>query len=528
MVFKLTIAMALSALIAPSTKLSYDEGVQTPKNLTTEEIRYIEKNPITVPRGATPPPVGPVHCVAEYEPMEAILLAWEGGSSWENILAEMAASITTIGDADVIIAVDSTSEQSGALTKIANYGGNTTRVRFLVRSTDTIWIRDYGPRYIYEGDCRAIVDHTYNRPRPNDNGLNEGMANYMHHKLYELPLVHGGGNFHLNANDLGWATELIEDENSGLSSSQIRQHWLDYQNLDVTITDAYPTSVDSTQHIDMWMCWASDNTCVISDWPNNVGSTQDNICDSMASTLQSQGYTVVRTPARSISWTHYTYANSVICNDLVLVPSYTNSSVSQHNEQAIAAWQQACPDKTIVSVPCQNIVTSAGVMHCICMHIPKHKGGLSPTMYLQTPNGGEEYDPADLVPITWISDDNQEVISVDIHFSADNGISWDAVEINTSDDGFYIWQVPDVNTSNGQLRITGKDSLSNSGNDFSDLPIIINGSNIPGDVNGDGLVNVTDLLAIVDAWGACNSCDADLNDDGIVNVVDLLIVLDSW
>ena len=140
--------------------------------------------------------------------MEAILLAWEGGSSWENILADMAASITTIGDADVIIAVDSTSEQSGALSKINARGGDTSRVRFLVRSTDTIWIRDYGPRYIYEGECRAIVDHTYNRPRPNDNALNDGMADFMNHKIYELPLVHGGGNFHLNASDLGWATTL--------------------------------------------------------------------------------------------------------------------------------------------------------------------------------------------------------------------------------------------------------------------------------------------------------------------------------
>ena len=42
---------------------------------------------------------------------------------------------------------------------LAAGGVNMSRVNFVVRTTDTIWIRDYGPRYIYQGGCRAIVDH---------------------------------------------------------------------------------------------------------------------------------------------------------------------------------------------------------------------------------------------------------------------------------------------------------------------------------------------------------------------------------
>ena len=51
---------------------------------------------------------------------------------------------------------------------------------------------------------------------------------------------------------------------------------------------------------------------------------------------------------------------------------------------------------------------------------------------------------------------------------------------------------------------------------------------VPGDVNGDGLANVSDILAIMDAWGTCDGCPADLNNDGIVNVSDLLIVIANW
>ena len=77
--------MLLTTIFVLSTQTlatpSYPEGADIPRNLTVEEIRFIEKNPITAPRGITSPPSGPVHCVAEYEPMDGILLAWEGYSS---------------------------------------------------------------------------------------------------------------------------------------------------------------------------------------------------------------------------------------------------------------------------------------------------------------------------------------------------------------------------------------------------------------------------------------------------------------
>jgi subtilisin family serine protease len=51
---------------------------------------------------------------------------------------------------------------------------------------------------------------------------------------------------------------------------------------------------------------------------------------------------------------------------------------------------------------------------------------------------------------------------------------------------------------------------------------------IPGDANDDGVVNVDDLFAILNAWGPCGGCPEDLNDDGFVNVDDLFEVLNNW
>ena len=47
------------------------------------------------------------------------------------------------------------------------------------------------------------------------------------------------------------------------------------------------------------------------------------------------------------------------------------------------------------------------------------------------------------------------------------------------------------------------------------------------DVSGDGEVNVTDLLAVIDQWGLTDSA-ADINGDGVVNVTDLLMVVGNW
>lgn len=59
---------------------------------------------------------------------------------------------------------------------------------------------------------------------------------------------------------------------------------------------------------------------------------------------------------------------------------------------------------------------------------------------------------------------------------------------------------------------------------------------VPGDVTGDGVVNVDDLLAVIASWGSCPAppaaCDADIAPypagDGVVNVDDLLMVIANW
>lgn len=48
------------------------------------------------------------------------------------------------------------------------------------------------------------------------------------------------------------------------------------------------------------------------------------------------------------------------------------------------------------------------------------------------------------------------------------------------------------------------------------------------DVDGNGAVDVADLVTLLAAWGPCPACPADIDDDGVVGVADLIELLGAW
>ena len=79
----------------------------------------------------------------------------------------------------------------------------------------------------------------------------------------------------------------------------------------------------------------------------------------------------------------------------------------------------------------------------------------------------------------------------------------------------------------GDLDLIFVDELDDS------MIVMSNGGNntpvIPGDLNGDGLVNGADLGLMLVAWGPCGrDCIADLDGNGVVNGADLGLLLVDW
>ena len=80
--------------------------------------------------------------------------------------------------------------------------------------------------------------------------------------------------------------------------------------------------------------------------------------------------------------------------------------------------------------------------------------------------------------------------------------------------------IPEENCNNGGGTWLGPNTDCDNGG--------CSPGNCPQDVNGDGVVGVSDLLSLIDDWGPCLDCDSDINDDGIVDVTDILNVVGAW
>ena len=345
------------------------EKIEAQPEMPTSLPRYLTEEEKLLPPLQMParfaPPTGSVYCPAEYEYNDGIFFAWEG---YTNLITQMTVAISTQDpDAICYVVVDSNSEKNSVTTTLTNAGADMSQVEFVVRTTNTVWIRDYGPRFIYEDDVKTIIDHTYNRPRPSDNALNDYISSSMGIPEYDIPLYHGGGNFHLFANGEAFMTDLILDENPGMSAADVEQLYLDYQNLDLTIYPGFPTWFDSTQHIDMWMLPVDDDEIIIGEYSPSAGQPYT-ITENAVADLISRGYTVHRTPGWNSGGTHYTYTNAVIMNDIVFMPTF-NGYTTQNNA-SLAVFQAAFEDKTVIEVDCSSIIHAAGAIHCIVMHMP--------------------------------------------------------------------------------------------------------------------------------------------------------------
>lgn len=323
--------------------------------------------PLPVADAPFAPPAGAILTPAEYARNEGLLLRWTGG--FEDELVALTVPITTLDPTAIVtIVVSGGSQQASAIAALSSGGADLSQVQFLTAASNSVWMRDYGPRFILEDNELAIVDHVYNRPaRPQDNAIPVVFASNWSLNRYDIPLVHGGGNFHLFQDGDAFMTELILDENPSLSELQIQTYYDQYQNLNVTIFPGFPDTFDSTRHIDMWMLPVRDKVVIIGEYLPSSGLpftiTEDAVDD-----LEARGYSVLRTPGWNDGFDHYTYTNAVVFNRLVLVPQY--SAYAASNAQAMSIYQQAFPGKTILGINADNIVQYAGVFHCIVMHVP--------------------------------------------------------------------------------------------------------------------------------------------------------------
>ena len=104
----------------------------------------------------TAPPTGPVRAAAEWDESQGVFCLWSNAT----LMQELASDNTLY-----VITTDTTWWNNW----LSSNGVNMSNVQYLVASTNTFWVRDYGPWFIWDGNQDfGLVDNVYNRPRPLD------------------------------------------------------------------------------------------------------------------------------------------------------------------------------------------------------------------------------------------------------------------------------------------------------------------------------------------------------------------------
>lgn len=326
-------------------------------NAETDISRKIKENPILAhfldleeiilnedyERDFTPtdPPVGNVRQTSEFEQMEGVLVVYPLGIPYE-LIAEMSEDI-------MVYTIVTSGYQSQCETNYQNNGVNMANCEFINSSTNTYWVRDYGPWFVSVDNEIAIVDFPYNRPRPNDDDIPIEIATYFGLDLYGMDLETAGGNYMCDGNFVAASTDLVYEENLNLNAAEIDQMVLDYLGIENYHVTLDPLD-DYIKHIDCWGKFLDVDKVLIGQVPESDYRYEDFefVADYFAAQTSAWGnnYEVYRiyTPGGYSQPTPYT--NSLILNNKVFVPQ----TGSQWDDEAIVTYEEIMPGYEIIGI----------------------------------------------------------------------------------------------------------------------------------------------------------------------------------
>ena len=242
------IFLALFVFASMMSTMGYmNAQTQTREAPDWRKLHYLSEEEMLTPVRATnftetPPPTEAPRFVAEFEPMQGVTIRYPLGIPLSLV--------KSLAENCQVYCIVSQYQQSSARSSFNNAGVNLDRVTFVIANSDSYWVRDYGPWYIFAGNNPAIVDNVYNRPRPNDDAIPSTFATLWDIPLYGMNLTHTGGNMMQDGRGHAVSDDLVLSENNN-NETNVRQKMLDYLGIDNYHITIDPQG-DYIAHVDCW------------------------------------------------------------------------------------------------------------------------------------------------------------------------------------------------------------------------------------------------------------------------------------
>jgi len=511
-----------------------DEASSLPHYFTNEELK--NKSLIHTMSRDTEPPPSPVRNIAEFEPMQGVLIRYPFGIS-TSVVREMAEDVT-------VYCLVSQSLQNSAYNSMNNADVDMSNVEFVTGSTDSYWTRDYGPWWVVDGnDEVGVVDFTYNRPRPNDNQAPSKMSDYLDTPYFATDMVAAGGNYMTDGIGMSAATHIAYTENNECNTNNessiplpgcnyIDDIMVDYYGINEYHVVADPNN-EYIDHIDCWGKFLSPQKLLIRSVPSN--HSQYNEIEDVVSYFESilNSYGEPWEIFRVYTPNNQPYTNSLILNDKIFVPTMSSS----WDEDALNIYQEAMPGYEVLGFTGSWEATDA--LHCRVKGIPDtqmlqifHK---PLNDYNEPQNNGYQIEAIiDDLSESGLMDDELRVFwkndSMDQFYPINMGVC----DIDIPD-CYQATILPQGEDTNIYYFITARDysnryeKLPMAG--YYDFSVVATQLANDGDINMDENINVLDVVLTVNyVLGVGNLSDyqiqlSDLNNDTIVNILDIILIV---
>lgn len=335
---------------------------------------------------------------AEWYPQDAVMLTWPHAKmDWQPILAEVELAFIAIAEAIlstqslVIVTHDEALKAHAAKLLCDAEAASTHQIHWVITPTDDTWARDHGPITVVSSANQhtKCLDFVFNAwggkfASSQDDKINHAFFTQQKTANSERIdfILEGGGIESDNAGSLLTTTTCLLNENRNQEYSQEDIENLLKKQFGVTqilwLENGYLCGDDTDSHIDTLARFAPNNQMlyVKCDDPKDehYSALQKMEAELKAFTnANQQSYHCIALPWPSAKYNNAgerlpaTYANFLIINNKVLVPTYRDAK----DADALHIFQGAFPDYEIIGIDCLKVIEQYGSLHCLTMQLPQ-------------------------------------------------------------------------------------------------------------------------------------------------------------
>ncbi len=275
------------------------------------------------------------------------------------------------------------------------------------------WLRDYFPVptlrvYPFLPPTPSFVDFVYRDGNSYDDAAIHQFALAINSSVEHLPIVMDGGNFMTNGDTCVVSEEMSDDPESSRKDQaefKLSDHVADIFQLAIGCRKTKIVSQIPHPHVDMFLKFINKDTVLVNEIQDRTLALMTDIevdekvkipkikmeLDRIAQDL-SKSFRVIRVPMPlPVHDIFFTYVNSVIVNDTVIIPSYKNPDPtrgSYPDQRYYASYEEevrkAYQDLGLkpVFLRADDLIKDGGAFHCITFHLPDLESIVPDTSHL--------------------------------------------------------------------------------------------------------------------------------------------------